>query len=143
LQKHVANLTEDQAGRLETYLDNQPAVARIYEFKEEMMAILSAKRQAKAKCRMLVYQLLDALRQLRQSPVRGLPEARPHPGSLAGRDRPDVALLTLERHHRGLPPKDETDPAPRLRIPKFRELPPPRPGAVRVIDVTMETTTTT
>jgi len=37
-----------------------------------------------------------------------------------------VALLALQRHHRGLSPQDETHPAPRLRLPLFRELPTPR-----------------
>ena len=68
MQKHAANLTAPQAERLKTYLETQPAVARIYDFKEELMGLLTAKRQAKAKCRMLVYRLLDGIRQLQQSP---------------------------------------------------------------------------
>ena len=68
LQKHAHNLTMNQAGRLKTYLDSQPAVARIYDFKEELMVVLTAKRQTKDQCRILAYRLLDAIRQLRQSP---------------------------------------------------------------------------
>lgn len=68
LQKHARNLTERQAGRLETYLAGQPAVACIYAFKEELMALLTAKQQTKDQCRILVYRLLDAIRQLAHSP---------------------------------------------------------------------------
>ncbi len=68
LQKHARNLTERQAGRLEDYLAGQPAVARIYAFKEELMTVLTAKRQTKDRCRMLVHRLLDAIRQLAASP---------------------------------------------------------------------------
>jgi transposase len=68
LQKHARNLTERQAGRLEDYLAGQPAVARIYAFKEELMTVLTAKRQTKDRCRILVHRLLDAIRQLAASP---------------------------------------------------------------------------
>jgi transposase len=68
LQKHAHNLTPTQTGRLSVYLSRQPAVARIYDFKEDLMALLTAKRQTKDQCRILVYRLLDCVRQLQQSP---------------------------------------------------------------------------
>ena len=68
LQKHAHNLTENQAARLADYLSRQPAVARIYDFKEELMALLIAKNQTKDQCRILVHRLLDAIRQLELSP---------------------------------------------------------------------------
>lgn len=68
LQKHAVNLTEVQRKRLSAYLAGQPAVARIHEFKEELMAVLNAKNQTKALCRILVHRLLDCLRQLQESP---------------------------------------------------------------------------
>jgi len=67
LQKHRRNLTERQGERLLAYLAGQPAVARIYDFKEGLMAVLTAKQQTKDQCRILVHQLLDAIRQLAQS----------------------------------------------------------------------------
>ena len=67
LQKHADNLTDSQAERLSTYLGSQPAVAAIYDFKEDLMALLTAKNQTKDQCRILVYRLLDAIRQLEQS----------------------------------------------------------------------------
>lgn len=67
LQKHGHNLTEDQAGRLSSYLSRQPAVASIYAFKEDLMELLTAKNQTKDQCRILVHRLLDAIRELKQS----------------------------------------------------------------------------
>ena len=67
LQKHARNLTVRQAERLSSYLANQPAIARIYDFKEELMTVLGAKNRTKDQCRILVYRLLDAIRQLQQS----------------------------------------------------------------------------
>ena len=68
LQKHAANLTDSQARRLGSYLAERPAIAAIYAFKEELMALLTAKRQTKDQCRILVYRLLDAIRELAASP---------------------------------------------------------------------------
>lgn len=68
LQKHSYNLTEGQAARLATYLENQPGIAAIYDFKEDLMQVLAAKRQTKDQCRILVHRLLDAIRQLEASP---------------------------------------------------------------------------
>ncbi|MEZ5818633.1 MAG: ISL3 family transposase [Hyphomicrobiaceae bacterium] len=68
LQKHARNLTTTQARRLETYLAGHPAIAAIHAFKEELMAVLIAKNQTKARCRILVHRLLDGVRQLRESP---------------------------------------------------------------------------
>ncbi len=67
LQKHAHNLTEIQQERLSTYLANQPAIAAIYEFKEDLMTVLTAKSQTKDQCRVLVHRLLDAIRQLKSS----------------------------------------------------------------------------
>ena len=67
LQKHAHNLTEGQQERLSTYLAGQPAVAAIYAFKEDLMTVLTAKQQSKDQCRILVYRLLDAIRELEQS----------------------------------------------------------------------------
>ena len=68
LQKHARNLTEAQARRLADYLGNKPAIAAIYDFKEQLMAVLGAKQQTKDQCRILVHRLLEAIRQLAQSP---------------------------------------------------------------------------
>lgn len=68
LQKHARNLTESQAERLQTYLASQQAVARIYDFKEELMELLTAKSQTKDQCRILVHRLLDTIRELELSP---------------------------------------------------------------------------
>lgn len=68
LQKHARNLTETQARRLDAYRAAQPAIAAIHDFKEELMAVLGAKRQTKDQCRILAHRLLDGLRQLQESP---------------------------------------------------------------------------
>jgi len=68
LQKHARNLTQPQARRLEAYLAGHPAIAALHAFKEELMAVLIAKNQTKAECRILVHRLLDGVRQLRESP---------------------------------------------------------------------------
>ena len=40
LQKHACNLNDKQAERLSHYISRQPAIAYIYDFKEELMAVL-------------------------------------------------------------------------------------------------------
>ena len=68
IRKHAHNLTRSQARRLATYLEGQPAVERIHAFKEELMRLLTAKRQSKPQCRVLAAKLLNAIAQLKQSP---------------------------------------------------------------------------
>ncbi|MGE0702092.1 MAG: transposase, partial [Hyphomicrobiaceae bacterium] len=68
LQKHARHLTDIQARRLDAYRAAQPAIVAIHAFKEELMAILGARQQTKDQCRILVHRLLDAIRQLGQSP---------------------------------------------------------------------------
>lgn len=68
LQKHARNLTQTQARRLAAYLADRPAIAAIHDFKEQLMAVLGARQQTKDQCRILVHRLLDAIRQLAQSP---------------------------------------------------------------------------
>ena len=67
LQKHARNLTGRQQDRLLHYLTKQPAIAGIYRFKEELMSMLTAKRQTKPQCRVLVYRLLETIGELKQS----------------------------------------------------------------------------
>lgn len=67
LQKHACNLTGRQQNRLSEYLSQQPAIAGIYRFKEELMSMLTAKQQTKVQCRILVYRLLEAIAELKQS----------------------------------------------------------------------------
>ena len=68
LQKHARNLSETQRARLAAYLGSHPAIARIYDFKEELMAVLAARDQTKDQCRILVHRLLDAIRTLKETP---------------------------------------------------------------------------
>lgn len=67
LQKHARNLTDRQEARLSDYLSQQPAIAGIYHFKEALMAVLIARNQSKANCRILAYRLLDAIGELKTS----------------------------------------------------------------------------
>ena len=67
LQKHRKNLTDRQHERLTTYLAEQPAIAQIYRFKEELMNLLTKKNQTKGQCRPLVYDLLAAIETLKAS----------------------------------------------------------------------------
>jgi|GEM_PF-3775937 len=88
--------------------------------------------------RLLVYRMLEAITELKQS---GFEECRKVGRTLEnwqGGDRADVAVLTIERHHRRLPPKDEADPAPCLRLPQFRKLPSTRAGTMRLTKNTMK-----
>ena len=138
LQKHARNLTGRQENRLSDYLSRQPAIAGIYRFKEELIALLTAKNRTKAQCRLLIYRMLEAITELKQS---GFEECRKVGRTLEnwqGGDRADVAVLTIERHHRRLPPKDEADPAPCLRLPQFRKLPSTRAGTMRLTKNTMK-----
>jgi transposase len=67
LQKHAKNLTDRQRQRLKSYLAGQPAIAQIYRFKEELMVLLSKKKQTKGQCRELVHELLAAIKMLQDS----------------------------------------------------------------------------
>lgn len=67
MQKHAHNLTDRQAERLSEYLNHHPAVARIYDFKEDLMALLTPKNRTKDQCRILVHQLLEAIADLKHS----------------------------------------------------------------------------
>ena len=67
LQKHARNLTGRQENRLSDYLSRQPAIAGIYRFKEELIALLTAKNRTKAQCRLLIYRMLEAITELKQS----------------------------------------------------------------------------
>ena len=67
LQKHRHNLKDKQAERLLEYLGRQPAIASIYRCQEELMTLLTTKNQTKSQCRLLVYQLLEAIATLKQS----------------------------------------------------------------------------
>ncbi len=67
LQKHEKNLTDRQRHRLMDYLAEQPAIAQIYRFKENLMGLLTRKNQTKEQCRPLVYDLLAAIDTLQAS----------------------------------------------------------------------------
>jgi len=67
LQKHAKNLTDRQKDSLDAYLGRQAAIAEIYRFKERLMDLLGHKNRSKAQCRLLVHDLLEAIRQLQAS----------------------------------------------------------------------------
>ncbi len=67
LQRHGHNLKDDQAERLSAYLANQSAIASIYDFKDDLMTVLTARNQTKDQCRILAHRLLDAIAELKQS----------------------------------------------------------------------------
>jgi transposase len=67
LRTRPDHLTPDQRQRLDQLLAAQPALAAIYERKEQLCALLRLKQQSKRACREHIRQLLDLLATLRHS----------------------------------------------------------------------------
>ena len=65
LRKHRINLTDKQKYELDKYLENKPQILAIYQFKENMMKLLSHKKQTKYQCRKHIKEFLFAIEQLK------------------------------------------------------------------------------
>lgn len=67
MRRHFHNCRPEQPRRLGVYVEQQPVVQRIYEFKQNLMALLLLKQRTRRQCAALAPQLLSAIRQLQES----------------------------------------------------------------------------
>ena len=67
MRRHRENLKPEQLQRLTRYLDQHPALAAIYEFKQRLCTLLRHKQLSRRHCQRLLPDLLGAIDQLRQS----------------------------------------------------------------------------
>lgn len=65
IRRHPHNLKPDQQVRLQAYLDEHPAIATIYAFKQDLIKLQLQKTQKALACKRLIPQLLDAIHQLK------------------------------------------------------------------------------
>ena len=68
MRRHESNLKPDQKARLQLYLQQNPAVAPIYSFKQRLCSLLLPKGLNHPQCRRLAPLLLQFIDQLRKSP---------------------------------------------------------------------------
>ncbi|MCX7605268.1 MAG: transposase [Bryobacteraceae bacterium] len=67
MRRHRHNLKPEQLARLTDYLAGQPALQRIYRFKQRLCCLLLQKHKTRRQCRPLAARFLKALHQLRES----------------------------------------------------------------------------
>ena len=73
MRRHQHNLSAEQQERLAHYLrERQPALAPLWEFKEQLCQLLLVKTRTKRQCRRLVAQLLEAIEALKASGFESL-----------------------------------------------------------------------
>jgi transposase len=72
MRRHDTNLKPEQKARLEKYLQDHPAQAALYAFKQRLCALLLPKGLDRHQCRKLAPLLLDMISQLRRSPFAPL-----------------------------------------------------------------------
>jgi len=71
MRRHRHNLKPEQKAKLKLYLEAQPALAVIYNFKQRLCYLLMRKHRTRKQCVKLIPRLLSAVDQLRES---GLPQ---------------------------------------------------------------------
>jgi len=69
MRRHRHHLKPEQHARLSQYLRENPAMERIYQFKQKLCYLLLEKRLNQNKCRELAPKLLWMITQLRQQPL--------------------------------------------------------------------------
>ena len=67
MRRHAANLNLEQSAKLARYLEQHPALAILYEFRERLCRLLLMRRQTAKACRHLAPVLLNLIDQLRDS----------------------------------------------------------------------------
>jgi transposase len=72
MRRHEHNLDPDQRIRLKKYLDNHPALAAVYEFKQRLCRLLNIKSRTKKQCRRLIPKLMRYTKELKQSGLASL-----------------------------------------------------------------------
>ena len=65
-------LKPNQQERLKAYFERQPALQIVYEFCHELSELLRIKAQTRRACRKPISDLLDKIKQLRQSPFKAM-----------------------------------------------------------------------
>ncbi|KTC87455.1 transposase (IS652) [Legionella drozanskii LLAP-1] len=72
LKTKPENLTSLRLSKRNSYLEQQPAIAAIYDFKQQLHLLLNKKHCTAKECKRLLPRFLDMLNQLKQSPFQPL-----------------------------------------------------------------------
>ena len=72
LRTRSDNLSEERRLRRDTFLGEHPAIDSIYQFQQQLHDLLMHKSATKKKCKVLIPQLLEKIRELRDSPFKSL-----------------------------------------------------------------------
>lgn len=72
LRTNPANLTMDRFNKRERYLNQQPAIAAIYDFKQRIHRLLMKKHRTAKQCKRLIEYFLKVVERLKQSPFEYL-----------------------------------------------------------------------
>jgi Transposase and inactivated derivatives len=72
LMKRPDTLTLSQQERLKVYFEGQPALRAVYDFCHELSDLLRIKARTRSGCKKPVCELLDKIKQLRQSPFKAM-----------------------------------------------------------------------
>lgn len=72
MRRHSWRLSERQALRLATYLDETPGLRAVYEFKNQLAQLLLIKHQTAKQCRNHISVFLDMIQMLIESPFESL-----------------------------------------------------------------------
>jgi transposase len=72
LATRPSKLTETQRERLRRYFEEQPALQAVYEFCRDLSELLRVKGQNQRGCARRVQELLERIKQLRQSPFKAM-----------------------------------------------------------------------
>ena len=72
LKTKPENLTPTRLSKRNSYLEQQPAIAAIYEFKQELHQLLMNKHCTAKKCKQLLPRFLEMVKALRDSPFEHL-----------------------------------------------------------------------
>lgn len=72
MRRHQWNLSQEQLTKLKIYLQKYPGLEPIYDFKQDLCALLLLKKQNQYQCRKLIPQLLWMIEELKNSPFINL-----------------------------------------------------------------------
>ena len=72
MRRHQKNLKPEQVPKLQEYLERNPVLKEIYEFKQRLCQLLSFKSKKKNELRPLVHDLLTMIAQLKETTLEPL-----------------------------------------------------------------------
>jgi transposase len=72
MRRHEKNLKPEQRPKLQTYLESNPVLKEIYEFKQKLCALLGTSSKRKDVLRPIVHDFLSMINQLRQTTLEPL-----------------------------------------------------------------------